>query len=1005
MPRAPRVLVLFATLALLFLPHRRAGALCQGDCNGDGLVTVDELIRAVSISLEGSPYRLCPPTDSNRDGAITVEELIGAVGTSLDSCPDSVAVYRAPEQVLPAGPLGDGRGIMPNGRRIEPAGRQVPTETLPLNLALTPDGHHLLITNDGYSDTRGQLFLQIMDTDTLTLSKTEVQQFYGIAVTAPGDRVFVASDSSGDRDRIDALRLENGMLTREANPVATLADGSLPSGLALSPDGSHLYVVGMHANAFYSVDLASGTVNEADKKIGNLPYGIAVSSDGLRAYVTSWGMNNGNPSSGFVPAPLPPLDPNQAESSSVAEVDLSNPNAPRLVRYARIARRTLRVNNKTVYGGTHPSAMQISPDGKLLYVTATNVDLLAVLDTATMQTVAEVPLDVFEAGPIDQQLQGLYPNALAISADGHRLYVADAGINAVQVLAVDQESLTFTHAGFIPSGWYPTALALSHDGNRLYVANGKGAAVGPNGGPEFEQSGEPSDYIGQLSKGSLSVIDDLALYDLAAGSAQVAANNGFSPTTLRWVNDPPGAGEAQRGNPLPIEYGSGPSDLIQHVVLIFKENRTYDQIFGKLPGGNGDPELADYAGEVTPNHQALAAEFAIGDNFFNDGEVSTLGHEWQDQGNCNDFTEKMWPANYDRQFSSAGLEQGQEGFTKGGFTFQALERQGISFRIYGETLGLLSRFAAGIDGGGVGSIALSISQAFPGRLPTIDEIFTIVNGDVETLRAGGVDIDILKTQVWPNQMLEYPSNILAHRSDKERAELFKRELDAFIAAGQMPSFMHIWLPNNHTFGGGAGEPTPRSAIADNDEGLGLIVEALTHSPFWPQTTIFVTEDDPQGGTDHVSAHRTYSLVISPYVKRGYVSHVHQSSMSITKTMWLLLGAKPMSMYDRYATDMRDYFTATPDLTAYTARPREVPIEVNPSRQSAPNLYTRRAVELSEHLDLSFYDQDGEAMSEILQLTNLGHRVEQQKASVTALVWALAGMLIAGGALVGRGARA
>jgi hypothetical protein len=360
----------------------------------------------------------------------------------------------------------------------------------------------------------------------------------------------------------------------------------------------------------------------------------------------------------------------------------------------------------------------------------------------------------------------------------------------------------------------------------------------------------------------------------------------------------------------------------------------------------------------------------------------------------------MWPQNYDRNLPSSVLEQGQDGFSKGGFLFQALERQAIPFRIYGETLGLLSRFAAGIDGGGVGSIALPLTQAF-GGLPTVDQIFTIVNGDIEALRDSGVDIDILRTVVWPHQMLDYPMNIIAQRTDVERAELFRRELDGFVAAGRLPNFMHIWLPNDHTFGANPGDPTPRSAVADNDAGVGMIVDALSHSPFWPHMVIFVTEDDPQGGQDHVSAHRTISLVVSPYAKRGYVSHVHHSSMSMTKTIELVLGMQPMSQFDRYATDMRDYFTGTPDLTPFVARPRRVPVEMSPTATRAPNAYLRRAAELSAGLNLQFYDETTEEMAEVLDLVHIGERAERQKVWATWLTVALLLSLVGAGAVLGR----
>jgi hypothetical protein len=250
-------------------------------------------------------------------------------------------------------------------------------------------------------------------------------------------------------------------------------------------------------------------------------------------------------------------------------------------------------------------------------------------------------------------------------------------------------------------------------------------------------------------------------------------------------------------------------------------------------------------------------------------------------------------------------------------------------------------------------------------------------------------------------MLQFPMNILAHYTDVQRAELFQTELDAFTAAGTLPSFIFIWLPNDHTFGASPTDPTPRSAVADNDAGMGMIIDALSHSPFWPQMAIFVTEDDPQGGQDHVSAHRTISLVASPYAKRGYLSHVHHSSMSMTKTIALILGAQPLTQFDRYATDMRDYFTTTPDLTPYTARPRTFPPETNASAAEAPNHYLRLAAGLSATLNLATYDEDGEDMARILGLVQLGDRVERQKARAVAITLLMLAGLIGAGALLGR----
>jgi len=997
--RTHRQLTASIVLGLLwFMYSARAGALCPGDCNGDGRVTSEDLLRTVTLALGAASSRLCPPSDANADGQFTVDEVLTDVNVAVGGCPPTVSVRQAPARTEPAGPLADGSGVLPNGRRVEPTGVQVPTETLPLNMVLTNDGSRLVVTNDGHSDETGQQYVQVIDTATRAVSKVAVPHFFGLALTPQGDRVFVGSDNDSGPDRIDTLRFVDGALVRDSVPLAELPDATFPSGLAVSPDGTRLFAVGLRSNTFVAVDLASGAVQTADKKIGNLPYAVVVSADGTRAYVSSWGLNGGNP--GDVPAPLPPLNPNGQEISSVAVLDISNPAVPpHFLRYVRIAS-SLRVDNRAIFGASHPSALRLSPDGTLLYVTASDLDLLVVLETTKLQTVAEVDLNVFDDTPLKQRLQGLYPNAIAVSADGRRVYVADAGINAVQVLDVDPSTRTFTPAGFIPSGWYPSALALSADGKRLYVANGKGNGVGPNGGPEFDATESDTTYIGELLKGSVSIIDAVDQYDLAAGTQVVIANNGLAPVDLAWTDVEPQGGEVARGNPVPIDFGSGPSDAIKYVVFILKENRTYDQVLGDLGVGNGDPSLVMFGSDVTPNAHALATEFATGDNFFNDGEVSTPGHEWVDQANCNDFIEKLWPSNYDRNLPSSVLEQGQEGFAKGGYIFESLERQGVPFRVYGETLALLSRFAAGINGGGVASIALPISQAF-GSLPSVDQVLAIVNGEIESLAAAGVKTDILRNQVWPNQNLDYPSNILASFSDVTRAEIFRGELDQFAAAGTLPTYMQLWLPNDHTFAASPEQPSARSSVADNDAGLGMVVEALTHSPFWPHMAIFVTEDDAQDGQDHVSAHRTISLVISPYVKRGYVSHVHHSNVSMSKTIELLLGVHALSQFDRHATDMRDYFTSTVDLTPFTARPRQVPFEINPAAAVAPNPYLRQAAELSETLNLQAVDEAGEGMSRVLWLVHIGQQVEDQKAWAMRLVVLMLAALVTGGAWLGR----
>ncbi len=1000
--------------AALLLPAWRAHAnVCAGDCNGDGVVTVDELVTGVDVALGTATMRQCRSANDSGSERVTVDELVRAVDAALSGCPATVNVYRAPVTNEISGPLSASEGILPNGRKVSAAGTQVFVDTFPLNLALSPDGGRLIVTNDGYGNDESERELQVIDTASATVgNRVPIEHYLGLAMSPDGQHVYV---SDGKDDRVEGLHFESGQLVADAEPVATLPDGTYPTGLTVSPDGNYLYVVGLLSNSFTTIDLRTEGTCLPDAttpcqfradNIGNFPYTVITSADGQHAFVSSWGLNNGNTLITVIPAPLPPVDPNSNSMSSVAVINLGDPTQPTYQTYVPVGRSEA-IDNKTVFGGSHPSAMALSPDGKLLYVTATNLDLLQVIDTTTLQSIAEVPLNPFDSGHGSLALQGLYPEALAISPDGTRVYVADAGINAVQVVDVDAEAQTFTPAGFIPTGWYPTALALTADGKRLYVANAKGVGVGANGADLVDisttsMSSTPY-YIGRIIKGSVSIIDDVDQYDLNAGTVAVRANNGFDPVPLHWVDNDPGAGDIERRQAVPVDFGSGPSAQIKHVVFILKENRTYDQVFGDLQGGNGDSRLTLFGENITPNHHALARQFAFGDNFYNDGEVSIPGHEWTDQGNDNDWIEKTWPFNYNGGgISEAVAQTGQEGFTKGGYLFELLGREGVSYRVYGEAFALLSRLASGIDGGGVGSLFPLLVQAAGSVSNLAAHTGDIFEGNLDALRAAGIDVDILTQQVWPNFKLDYPSNIIASKKDvDDRAVPFIAELNQYEADGNLPSFLFIWLPNDHTFGAAPNMPTPDAAVADNDQALGMVVDALSHSPFWNDMAIFVSEDDAQDGQDHVSAHRTLSLVMGPYVKHGYVSHEHESNISMLKTMELLLGVGPLSQYDRYAPDMRDYFTTTPDTTPYTAISASVAPETNPSAQQADNSYLRQAAQISAGLDFATYDEAGPQLSRVLWLTHVGHQFERQKRMAIGVTVALTLSLIFGGVMIQR----
>ena len=930
------------------------------------------------------------PTVTNTVAAPTATST--ATATLVPATPTATtlptAFFHAPNTTDPAGPSADHTtGVLPNGRIVSPVGRQATVETLPLNMRIGPSGH-IFVTNDGNGDDDLQRYLQVIDPTTLAVQRTPSTHFFGLAVSPDGQRVYVAN---GPNDRIDIFAFDGTLLTAVAHPAIAFPAKTFPLGIDITADGKTLYVAGFQSNTFWRVDLQTGSVQQATANIGNFPYSVVVSRDGTRAYVTSWGVNNGNPAS-LVPVPLPPTTPNDNTRSSVAVMNIADTNPPKLVTYIPIGR-TDRVDNIRVFGGSHPSGMALSPDGALLYVTATNIDVLSVIDTTTNQIVAEMDLNVFGDG-----LQGLYPNAVAVSADGGRVYVADAGINAVQVIDVDTTERSFTKRGFIPTGWYPSALALSADGATLYVASAKGLGVGGNGGELVDISqrdlSSTAYYIGHIINGTVSAVD-LASVNLDQGTTTVRANNGFDPAPAPVDPD----------NPVPLYFGTAPSQQITYVVYILKENRTYDQVLGDFERGKGDPRLALFGEDVTPNHHALARQYAMGDNFFDDAEVSYPGHEWITQGNNNDWVEKIWPFEYNNLLSTSfNIESGMEGFCENGYIFQALERQHVSYRSYGEPLAFNSRFSAGIDGGGVSSTLRRLIAAFCSIGNLSEHIGDLLAGDLAKLQSLGVNTDILTQEVWPNLKLDYPSNILADKTDVLRANLFKTELDQFSASNNLPHFLFIWLPNDHTFGAAPHMPTPSSAVADNDAGLGLVVDALTKSRFWPQMAIFVSEDDAQDGQDHISAHRTISLVISPYVKHGYTSSVHHSNVGMLKTMELLLGVQPMSQYDRYATDMRDYFSGTPDLTPFTAVAARVRPEKNPSPEAAPNPFLRKAAKLSQTLNLEEYDEAGPELSRVLWLVHVGEHVERQRKLATLAVVMLTALLVGGGMLVQRSRR-
>ena len=495
---------------------------------------------------------------------------------------------------------------------------------------------------------------------------------------------------------------------------------------------------------------------------------------------------------------------------------------------------------------------------------------------------------------------GSTPNSLALSADGKVLLVANADNNNVAVIDV-QERGGSQSLGYVPVGWYPTSVRFHPSDGRLLVANGKGLMPkanrqGPN--PLNDPPRNVREYIGGLFRGSLSLVappSSVAMAQYTRAAYQCSPLRGDRQPVAK-PRDPKNPIPAQVGDPGPIE----------HCIYIVKENRTYDQVFGDIAEGNGDASLCIFPERVTPNHHALAREFVLLDNFYVESEVSADGHEWSMAAYATDFVEKTWPLLY--RGGKGKLTYPSEGaFTiarpAGGYIWDRCNEAGVSYRSYGEFIN---------------------NGARPG-LPGTARVKSL-EGHFDPLFRG-YDLD-------------YP--------DAKRADRFIAELARFEREGKLPQFIVLRLPNDHTYGTRAGKPTPTAMVADNDLALGRVVEAVSRSKFWKSTAIFVVQDDAQNGSDHVDAHRTVALAISPFTKRRSVDSTMYSTSSMLRTMELILGLQPMSQFDAAARPMYASFQAEPNLAPYKHREANVDI-------SAVNPATAWGAEISQRLDFSKED--------------------------------------------------
>lgn len=529
--------------------------------------------------------------------------------------------------------------------------------------------------------------------------------------------------------------------------------------------------------------------------------------------------------------------------------------------------------------GLHPSGMTMRTDGRVLYVANANSDTVSIIDTKTLRVTQTIVVRPMPSLPF-----GSAPNALALSADGRNLYVANGGNNAVACVSLGKKSVV---SGFIPAGWHPGAVLT--DGKYLYIANVEG----------FGARDRQKDAKGWSVRWALGCLNKVAIPDAATlkGYTAQVKTDARVPQILRAME------KAQTGKkPVPVPERVGEPSTIEHVVYVIKENRTYDQLFGDMPKGNNDPSLCVFGKEITPNHHAIAEQFGLLDNFYCNGVVSADGHQWATQGYTTDYIEK--------QFGGWGRSYPYEGddslaFASSGFIWDDVLLHGLSFRNYGE----MGRGESNPKAVSYGDIQNDVREQ-TGRVK-FSSFYR-----VETLNR-------YSCPDYPGWNLRIP--------DSARADSFLREFRQYEKKGDWPDFNIVYLPNDHTNGTGPGVPPPSGYLAANDLALGQIVEAISKSRFWSKTCIFVVEDDPQAGFDHVDGHRSICLVISPYTRHGAVVSEFYNQTSVLHTMELILGIPPMNQMDAMAPVMSECFTSTPDLRPYTCLPSNIPLDqMNPT---------------------------------------------------------------------------
>jgi len=786
-------------------------------------------------------------------------------------------------------------GVIPSRQAITPAGLQSVFESRVVGVAFGEKGESI------YAAVLGQKGTNIYQISLKTNQMTDVLAAEGSAGmqglaydTVSHAPLLSGLVGSGKRKESSGqlAELSGKTSTVIAAGLGTHQMGGVSMGRIKNSLGHRLAVVALTFDDQAAViDLDTKEV-VTRVKTGIAPFGVVVNQDSSVAWVSNWGGRIPKPGEqSAATGPEPNADKvlvdecGVASSGTVERIDLLSGKV-----------------TSTIAVGLHPSGLAWDETHQRIYVANSNSDTISIVDTATNRLSGTIALQ-----PFMKKVAGISPESIALTPDGLTLYAACAGINAVAVIDVRAQHPRVT--GMIPTGWYPDDVAVSPDGQFIAVSTLLGVGSGWNSpgllNREKRVGMKPELNIHRryvhADRGTVQIIpapDEVELdrYSIAvAEDNRMGLHSNFLPTGVEELRPNPAAA------PRPVPVRPGEPSTIDHVVYIIKENRSYDQYFGSLGKGNGDPTLDTYQDDVIPNQRKLAREYVLLDNFYANGGDSADGHQWLTQAAETDYT--YWPGYNGRSYPKNGDDP--LAFAGSGFLWDHLSAHHKTFADFGEYVGQMEE------------------KNSTQRTNFLDQ-YKQGNEFVEAF-ATKAPIARLNQYLVP----DYPAYGL-RVPDVVRARIFLRHLNAWASQGTMPNLVMVQLPSDHTAGTTPGFSTPRACLADNDLAVGQIVEGISHSKFWKSTLILIVEDDAQDGLDHVDGHRTVALAVSPYIRRGAIDSTFYSQVSMVKTIELILGLPPMSLFDFIATDMRQSFQPSPDLAPYQAmEPAQSIYETNP----------------------------------------------------------------------------